>query len=337
VNLIRSELRNRPGATIPVVAVSLVLIIGCAAIAIDIGMLLNTRSESQRGADAAALAGAAAIIDHKPPNDSVIMVQEAIRWAGLNNMLSTSITPDEVISVELLRSDAKVRVIVQRPEVSTWFAGIWGIRSAVVGARSAARVYGSGTVGCLKPFAFPDEHYTPADYGKLVQVYVTQDTTFMLIGFGEAQPGLGNVEPDISKPCNDRTARISVGDSVWTAPDDTRLGQVRHGFDGMIKSDHMTYNETDGYFYRDGELVEDWRASPRVGNVALYTRTAYGSGTQKVKITNFVTVYFSHREDKASKTTIWGRIFPVVGQADNCMITNTCAPNAFRLRLVDYW
>jgi hypothetical protein len=339
VNLIRSELRNRPGATIPLVAVSLVLIIGCAAIAIDIGMLLNTRSESQRGADAAALAGAAAIIDHKPPNDSLIMVQEAIRWAGLNDMLSTSISPDEVISVELLRSDAKVRVIVQRPEVSTWFAGIWGIRSAAVGARSAARIYGSGTANCLKPFAFPDSAYDAAekDYGREVVVYRTKDDEFMLIGFGGGQPGLGNLQPDIALPCNDRMARISVNDLAWVAPDDTRLGMVRNGFQALLDSDNMTYNSDNDTFWRNGEQVLDWRSSPRVGNVALFDPKNIGTGTEKVKIVNFATVFFTRRVDGAGTTTIYGRLFPIIGQADNCMVTNTCAPNAYRLRLVDYW
>jgi hypothetical protein len=329
-------LRNRRGAVLPIVALCLIVILGFTALAIDVGMLFNTRSEGQRAADTAALAGASALMDFTAPHDSVNMVARAIEWAGRNRMLLKDITPDEVVSVDLIRDSSKVRVWIQRPKVSTFFSGIWGIHETPVGARSAARVWPSGTAGCLKPFAFPDSAYGPADYGRLVKIYETQNDEFMLIGFGEAQPGLGNVEPDISLPCSDRTARIAVGQYVWTAPDDTRLGQVRKGFDALINSDpNLTYNEADSLFYRNGAVETDWRASPRVATVAAFDPVTIGSGTQKVKIINFVTVYFSHRTDKAATTTIWGRIFPVVGLTDNCMVTNTCALNAFRLRLVD--
>jgi hypothetical protein len=329
-------LRNRRGAVLPIVAVCLVMILGFTAFAIDVGMLFNTRSEGQRAADTSALAAASALIDFTSPNDSVYMVERALEWAGQNRMLSTAITPDEVTSVDLIRDSSKVRVWIQRPQVSTFFSGIWGIHETAVGVRSAARVYGSGTAGCLKPFAFPDSAYGPADYGRLVKIYETQNDEFMLIGFEGGQPGLGNLQPDISLPCNDRMARIAAGDSVWTAPDDTRLGQIRNGFDALIGSDPtLEYREAESLFYR-GQVVEtNWRASSRVATVAAFDPVAIGSGTQKVKIVNFVTVYFSHRTDNKQVTTIWGRIFPVVGQADNCMVTNTCAPNAFRLRLVD--
>jgi hypothetical protein len=250
-------------------------------------------------------------------------------------MLTTTITASEVIRVDLNRDSSKVRVWIQRPQVNTFFTGIWGIQSTAVGARSAARVYGSGTAGCLKPFAFPDSAYTPADYGRLVKVYETNNDEFMLIGFEGGQPGLGNLQPDISLPCNDRMARIAVGDSVWTAPDDLRIGQIRNGFDALIASDNMTYNEADKKFYRGGQVVEDWRASPRVATVAAFDPVGIHPGTQKIKAVNFLSVYFSHRTGQGNTLTIWGRIFPVIGQADNCMITNTCAPNVFRLRLVD--
>lgn len=329
------RLRSRDGATLPIVAICIVMIIGCAAIAVDLGMLYNTRSEAQRAADAGALAGAAALASFTPPNDSIQMVQQAVHWATANRMLTTNVAASEVTSVDLIRDSSKVRVTITRPAVDTWFAGIWGVNTTPVTARAAARVYGTGTVGCLKPFAFPDDTYSPADYGRLVEVYITQDDGYMLIGFGGGPPGLGNLQPDIALPCNDRMARISIGDSVWVAPDDTRVGQIRNGFDALIASDPMTYDESTGLFYRGGQVVDDWRASPRVANVAMFDPTQIGTGTQKVKIVNFASVYFSHRTQNGNKITIWGRLYPIIGEADDCMVTGNCAPNAFRLRLVD--
>src|SRR5712692_10818918 len=60
------EIRRRPaerGQTIVLVAVALVSLLGMAALAIDVVTLYVARSEMQRAADAAALAGAKAFVD----------------------------------------------------------------------------------------------------------------------------------------------------------------------------------------------------------------------------------------------------------------------------------
>ena len=53
----------RPGSAVAFVAVMSTVLIGCAALAIDVGMLYNVRVELQRTADAAALAGASKLLD----------------------------------------------------------------------------------------------------------------------------------------------------------------------------------------------------------------------------------------------------------------------------------
>ncbi len=58
--------RNRRGVSLVIFAISSVAIIGMAALAIDLGMLLRTRAEAQRAADAAALAGASAFTETPP-------------------------------------------------------------------------------------------------------------------------------------------------------------------------------------------------------------------------------------------------------------------------------
>ena len=51
----KNVVSNERGATIALVAVSMVALLGFAALAVDVGNLLNIRTESQRVADAAAL------------------------------------------------------------------------------------------------------------------------------------------------------------------------------------------------------------------------------------------------------------------------------------------
>ena len=55
---------RKRGAMLVLVAVSLGMLIGFAALAVDFGMLYDARSETQRAADAAALAGASAYLDY---------------------------------------------------------------------------------------------------------------------------------------------------------------------------------------------------------------------------------------------------------------------------------
>ncbi|MEJ2152821.1 MAG: pilus assembly protein TadG-related protein, partial [Gemmatimonadota bacterium] len=51
-------MRDTRGVSIVFVAITIVASMAAVALAIDIGMLLNARTEAQRAADSAALAGA---------------------------------------------------------------------------------------------------------------------------------------------------------------------------------------------------------------------------------------------------------------------------------------
>src|SRR5688500_4802580 len=59
----RKSHRSTRGGTLVIVAVSMVAMMSAMALAIDLGMLYKNRSDAQRTADAAALAGASAYLD----------------------------------------------------------------------------------------------------------------------------------------------------------------------------------------------------------------------------------------------------------------------------------
>ena len=56
---------NQKGAVIVMVAILMVVLIGCAALAVDVGYLYVARTELQRAADAGALAGAQGLCRQK--------------------------------------------------------------------------------------------------------------------------------------------------------------------------------------------------------------------------------------------------------------------------------
>jgi Flp pilus assembly protein TadG len=349
----RRQLGNERGATYALVGVCLVALLGAVALAVDVGMLYDTRTESQRASDAAALAGASALMDYSAPQDSVMAVARAINFAGQNRMRGTPVTPTEVQNVELIRPNSRVRVTIRRPAVPTIFARVFGIESVSVGTVSAARVAASGTVSCLKPFAVPDTAYSPNTFGQRRLVVDSRDDGFVLIGFGGGPPGGGSFHDDIRLKCNDRTARISLAQPmVWAKPSGgLPPGQIRNPFDDLYDSDPtLRYDASSGKFFRGTVEEPNWRASPRVGNVAVidHTTIRHGeTGTYQVKIVDFISVYFESPNQQcpppvkdaycsqASNTWVWGRFFPAIGEPDDCEVTGTCSPNSFRLRLVE--
>ena len=147
------------------VAVLLVVILGCAALAVDIGYLYVARAELQRTADAAAMAGAQALGrgadspfgEYLYP-DNIYTQAEAYAFSnkvvrqGIVLNRSTDITVgyladihDRSATLQIVSLDQAnaVQVIARRisgngGEIPLFFAPIWGITSSGVGASAIA-------------------------------------------------------------------------------------------------------------------------------------------------------------------------------------------------------
>src|SRR5581483_7405405 len=124
---VRPRTLNERGAAAVLVAVALAALLAMAALAVDVGMLLKVRSDAQRAADAAALAGAQEFMTGKP--------QEAY--------------------VQVIPDSAKVRVFVRRSATPTWFGHLLGLDFVPISVRAAARAAETGSGKCVKPFAIP--------------------------------------------------------------------------------------------------------------------------------------------------------------------------------------
>lgn len=166
-----TTLRNERGSVIVLYAVAMVAILGMAALAVDLGMLRKSRAEAQRGADAAALAGASAFqldLDVATEIDSAIT--RARRVAEQNYMngvmfdattsgtRSGNLWTSDEVTIEVFPEELPPRVWVKarRAAVSTWFAQIFGITSLPVGATAAAVADWAAGTSCVKPIAMPD-------------------------------------------------------------------------------------------------------------------------------------------------------------------------------------
>jgi len=148
-------LSDERGSVTVMVALTMTSLIALMALGIDLGALFNARSEAQRAADAAALAGASAFLEHQQQNAHRIATERAIDFATSNDIRGRPIAPEDVtITVNL--DSSTVRAQVRRDGVPTWFARVFGVDAVDVGAEATAWAGPAGAAQCVKPFAVPD-------------------------------------------------------------------------------------------------------------------------------------------------------------------------------------
>lgn len=158
--LLPTAVGNDRGVALIVVALGLTAFLGVAALALDLGMLYTARTESQRVADGAALAGAA-ILFNQPTNEAGAR-QEAKTYAAMNNVRGEPVSLQDS-DVEVFLNIRKVRVTVRHIDgglngpIPTYFARILGFDQAEVVTVAAAQVYPSLGLECILPLALPDK------------------------------------------------------------------------------------------------------------------------------------------------------------------------------------
>lgn len=152
------SLRSERGATTVLIALTLIALTSVVALAVDIGMLLNARSEAQRTADSAALAGAGSLIVQ--PGDEPRARLIATQYGARNTVRDDPVVllPEDIqVDLAFNRVTVTVRRFGSRgTAVSTWFARVFGIDEVDVAARATAEVGTAAGARCLKPWAVPD-------------------------------------------------------------------------------------------------------------------------------------------------------------------------------------
>jgi Flp pilus assembly protein TadG len=161
---------GRRGSVLVFTAVALVALLAAAALAIDLGMLLDTRQDAQRAADAAALAGASAFQGATGTAAIPDARNKALQFAAKNlvrgvavdtvgaangNTAVTTYTSNEA-QVWIFPATSRVRVRIRRAAVTTWLAKVFGKQSIPIAAWATAEASNAGGATCVRPFAVPD-------------------------------------------------------------------------------------------------------------------------------------------------------------------------------------
>ncbi|MBI2819853.1 MAG: hypothetical protein HYX73_07725 [Acidobacteria bacterium] len=174
--------RKQAGMTLFMVAALLFVLLGMAALSIDLVALYVNRSEAQRAADAAALAGAKKFLQYVNGASPQFVVEAAARQeaqvVGAQNVVggqAAQIADGDVVFDFSVPNNPRITVTVQRTAaagnpVPTFFGKAIGIDEVDISAIATAEAYKPGVgdppvcVGCIKPWIMPNcdpAHDTP--------------------------------------------------------------------------------------------------------------------------------------------------------------------------------
>jgi hypothetical protein len=335
-------LRNRQGATVPIVAVCIAMLIGFAALAVDLGMLLDNRNEAQRAADAAALAGASALLAGHIAGAPTSVREDtatarAKHYASLNQIRGQHIDAAEV-DISFPVSNSRIAATVIREGIAPLFAGIFGKDALRVGATAHAMWYQGSSVSCIRPFGVPDTaSFTLAEVGKKVLIWRKDAREFFPL-FRQFSTG-SNVRDAIKDLICDPTV-VQVGDTLShnESSNDTSVsqGQVDQGIDYLFSLDpDIKYNPALYGDQWDGFNTPNWRGSPRVMNLIIY-KVSESSNTRFV-VKSFMTVFLAEPLQNAPKgdRELYGIVLPTKAAAGGvpCSGAN-CCDLCFNFRLV---
>jgi hypothetical protein len=143
-------------------AVGIAVFLGIGAIAVDLGHMMNTRTESQRVADFAALAGAAAFVQSPGPSVATVAESNAQYLASQNTVDDVPVAlqlggVDVIVDVPNERVRVWVRNTATRGNpISTIFARMFGVNTVDIQTTAVAEAAPATDVNCLLPIVVPD-------------------------------------------------------------------------------------------------------------------------------------------------------------------------------------
>jgi Putative Flp pilus-assembly TadE/G-like len=177
----RTNRHDDRGVSILIIAVSMVFVLGMAGLGIDLASLYVGRSQAQRAADAAALAGARALVGAN--NESCVnggsgsissacmaVARQQAEAVGNQNLVAgvvPAIGDADITFPSTSVNDPQIQVIASRDSshnnpMPTFFIKIFGISTANVSAKAVAEAYSSNGSGpqvgaqCVKPWLIPN-------------------------------------------------------------------------------------------------------------------------------------------------------------------------------------
>lgn len=251
---LQRNLRDERGMTLVIVGVGLLAFLSATMLAVDVGVLMVARTQSQTAADSGALAGAVALVFNDFDNRSATgpAVQSAIS-AGMAAQNSVLHKPASVLSGDVtFPAIDKIRVRVEsstarKNPISLFIGPMIGIKTANVGAVATAEVVPANAVTCVKPFMIPDR------WREVTNPPMTVNSTFEMYDNKGKPLAVQDVYVPACKTCGEGESGYTGYDPV----DDKGLQLVLRAGTGnniepsMYYSWKMPGNDIGADFYRE--------------------------------------------------------------------------------------
>jgi hypothetical protein len=150
--------RDERGAVLIITAILMVVLLGIAAFAVDLGYAYESRRQVQNSADAAAL-GAAQDLPDLPTTESdakslslTNLPHGSFPWSTCADSGSLAVSAPDTNCVSYDTSFTRVRVRVPEQSMPTFFGRVLGVSSTSTWASATARVVGAGFAS-IQPYA----------------------------------------------------------------------------------------------------------------------------------------------------------------------------------------
>ncbi len=170
-SLFLNDAHFEKGIALYIAAAAMFALLGFIAISVDLGHLYTARADSQKIADAAALAGAREAFLAPSPNPTQAAVDAATSTARANYTPTSGsdirLVPSNIVvnTTERTVQVTVTRTAANNNPVPTFFARVFGMAAVDVTARATAEVYlpsgaGSPPIGekCVKPWFLPNQY-----------------------------------------------------------------------------------------------------------------------------------------------------------------------------------
>jgi len=143
MNLLRKIIYKKEGQSLIMTAVLMVALLGCTALAVDMGSLFLSKANLQNAADSAALAGASELPDD--PNKAIAVAQ---------NYLTKNNVPEDHASITIGEANKSITVVINAAQ-SMFFAKALGINSSDITVDATASIGVAASVPWIVPFVIP--------------------------------------------------------------------------------------------------------------------------------------------------------------------------------------
>lgn len=293
------------GQVLVIFALALLILMGFAALAIDVGHMYVVRNELQRSADSGALAGASAFQEGAWDNTDltspamVLADARARDFASKDPVAQAPLDANGDVAVTFPATD-RIRVTTNRT-VNLSFARVLGMPTQAISATAVAEaaVVDQG-VRCLKPWGIPlpwDDANGNGKYDPDETVYKVTDIpvgTKIILKVGEPFNNPNNLDNVTAlqqeaghffalSPCGDsggadyraRIESMCLDDcsidngALVDLKTGNTVGPTRQGVDGLIALDAGAYYDEIDHEVKNSAYA-DYMDSPRLVKVPLY-------------------------------------------------------------------